>query len=141
MEKSNRRSNIKKPGTVTRKIDDDKKEKPVEKPVSKDIRPEKRKEESTYKDKAPEVGKHEHSADEAGHEHGGILGKNTELIFAILCGAALGTGYGLSYINTMPDWVSLSLYIIAYFLGGYFTAKEAVQTILKGGFEIDFLML
>ena len=141
MEKSNRRSNIKKPGTVTRKIDDDKKEKPVEKPVSKDTRPEKRKEESTYKDKAPEVGKHEHSADEAGHEHGGILGKNTELIFAILCGAALGTGYGLSYINTMPDWVSLSLYIIAYFLGGYFTAKEAVQTILKGGFEIDFLML
>lgn len=141
MEKSNRRSNIKKPGTVTRKIDDDKKEKSVEKPVSKDTRPEKGKEESTYKDKAPEVGKHEHSADEAGHEHGGILGKNTELIFAILCGAALGTGYGLSYINTMPDWVGLSLYIIAYFFGGYFTAKEAVQTILKGGFEIDFLML
>jgi Cd2+/Zn2+-exporting ATPase len=75
------------------------------------------------------------------HEHGGIFGKNTELIFAALCGVALGAGFGLSYVSGLPSWVSLSLYIIAYFFGGFFTAKEAVETILKGGFEIDFLML
>lgn len=74
------------------------------------------------------------------HEHG-IFGKNTELIFSLLCGVALGSAYGLSYINEIPTWVGLSLYIAAYFLGGYFTAKEAIQTIMKGGFEIDFLML
>lgn len=83
---------------------------------------------------------HEH---EEGHDHeqGGIFGKNTELIFAILCGVALGAGWGLHFVKTLPEWVSLSCYIIAYFFGGFFTAKEAVETILKGGFEIDFLML
>ncbi|MBU0941531.1 MAG: heavy metal translocating P-type ATPase [Bacteroidetes bacterium] len=75
------------------------------------------------------------------HSHSGIFGKNTELIFSIICGALLGIGFGLSYVESIPDWISLSLYIGAYFFGGYFTAKEAVETIAKGGFEIDFLML
>ena len=85
---------------------------------------------------------HSHEEGEGdAHEHGGIFGKNTELIFAIICGALLGTGFGLSYVESIPDWVSLSLYMGAYFFGGYFTAKEAIQTVAKGGFEIDFLML
>ena len=75
------------------------------------------------------------------HSHGGIFGKNTELIFSIICGALLGIGFGLSYVEAVPSWVSLTLYIAAYFFGGYFTAKEAIQTVAKGGFEIDFLML
>ncbi len=76
-----------------------------------------------------------------GHSHGGVFGKNTELIFSIICGALLGIGFGLSYVDTIPAWVSLSLYIGAYVFGGFFTAKEAVETVAKGGFEIDFLML
>jgi Zn2+/Cd2+-exporting ATPase len=90
---------------------------------------------------------HEHESHQEGeskehtHEHGGIFGKNTELIFALLCGACLGIGFGLSYVDSIPDWVSLAFYIVAYFFGGFFTAKEAVETIAKGGFEIDFLML
>ncbi|MEF3079614.1 MULTISPECIES: heavy metal translocating P-type ATPase [Flavobacteriaceae] len=75
------------------------------------------------------------------HAHGGIFGKNTELIFSIICGALLGIGFGLFYVESIPDWVSLTLYIGAYFFGGFFTAKEAIQTVAKGGFEIDFLML
>jgi len=75
------------------------------------------------------------------HEHGGVLGKNTELIFSIICGVLLGTGFGLSYVESIPEWISLTLYIGAYFFGGYFTAKEAIETVAKGGFEIDFLML
>ncbi|WP_439585868.1 heavy metal translocating P-type ATPase [Dyadobacter bucti] len=90
---------------------------------------------------------HEHEGHKEGetqehtHEHGGIFGKNTELIFALLCGASLGTGFGLSFIESIPDWVSIAFYVVAYFFGGFFTAKEAVETVAKGGFEIDFLML
>ena len=89
---------------------------------------------------------HEHKEGEPhedgeAHAHGGVFGKNTELIFSIICGALLGIGFGLSYVESIPDWVSLTLYIGAYFFGGFFTAKEAVQTVAKGGFEIDFLML
>ncbi|RZJ54148.1 MAG: hypothetical protein EOO45_30675, partial [Flavobacterium sp.] len=43
------------------------------------------------------------------HEHGGIFGKNTELIFAGICGIALGAGFGLSFVNGIPEWASLSL--------------------------------
>ena len=88
--------------------------------------------------------KHNHKEGEEhdhDHAHGGIWGKNTELIFSIVCGVLLGAGFAVSKIPSMPDTVSLVLYIAAYFFGGYYTAKEAVQTIAKGGFEIDFLML
>lgn len=89
---------------------------------------------------------HEHKEGETheegeAHAHGGVFGKNTELIFSIICGVLLGIGFGLSFLEAVPSWVSLSLYIGAYFFGGYYTAKEAMETVLKGGFEIDFLML
>ncbi|MGE7775928.1 heavy metal translocating P-type ATPase [Chitinophaga sp. NPDC101104] len=76
-----------------------------------------------------------------GHSHGGAFGKNTELIFSLLCGALLGIGFVLSRFGNAPDLVPMVLYIGAYFFGGFYTAKEAVQTIAKGKFEIDFLML
>ncbi len=86
--------------------------------------------------------KHSHEeGEDQDHSHGGIFGKNTELIFSIICGALLGIGFGLSFVEAIPSWVSLALYIAAYFFGGFFTAKEAIQTVAKGGFEIDFLML
>ncbi|SDG17788.1 heavy metal translocating P-type ATPase [Chitinophaga filiformis] len=80
--------------------------------------------------------KHEHA-----HAHGGIFGHNTELIFSILCGICLGIGFGLHFIATLPAVIPLAFYIGAYFFGGFFTAKEAVEAISKGEFEIDFLML
>ncbi|SFB50501.1 heavy metal translocating P-type ATPase [Algoriphagus aquimarinus] len=73
--------------------------------------------------------------------HSGIFGKNSELIFSICCGVLLGIGFGLSFIDSVPQWISLGMYVGAYFFGGFYTAKEAIETILKGGFEIDFLML
>jgi len=94
------------------------------------------------KEKEVEGKIHEHKeGEDHDHKHGGIFGKNTELIFAIICGALLSIGFGLSYVEAIPNWVSLSLYIGAYIFGGYFTAKEAIETVAKGGFEIDFLML
>lgn len=88
-----------------------------------------------------EHGHKEGSEEDHGHAHGGIFGKNTELIFSLACGALLGAGFGLSHIGSVPLMVSLILYGCAYFFGGFFTAREAIQTIAKGGFEIDFLML
>ncbi|RZK34731.1 MAG: hypothetical protein EOO90_30355, partial [Pedobacter sp.] len=51
----------------------------------------------------------EENRQEHDHEHGGIFGKNTELIFAGICGIALGAGFGLSFVNGIPEWASLSL--------------------------------
>ena len=104
------------------------------------------KKEDTKKQTSVEGHKHKegesHGAgEEHSHAHGGVFGKNTELIFSVICGALLGIGFGLSYVESIPDWISLGLYIGAYFFGGFFTAKEAIETVAKGGFEIDFLML
>lgn len=90
---------------------------------------------------------HENEKDDAGegeahdHTHGGIFGKNTELIFSVICGGLLAAGFGLSYLKEIPAAVPLAFYIGAYIFGGFFTAKEALETVAKGGFEIDFLML
>lgn len=84
---------------------------------------------------------HEEKGEEHEHAHGGLLGKNTELIFSITSGILLAIGFGLSFVDAVPSWVSLTLYIGAYFFGGFYTAKEAIETVLRGGFEIDFLML
>lgn len=96
---------------------------------------------------------HDHSSDSAGndheneaaghsHGHGGIFGANTELIFAILCGVTLGVGYGIErLLETVPGWLPLAFYIAAYFLGGFFTSREAIDNLRLKRFEIDTLML
>lgn len=84
---------------------------------------------------------HEHATHDHEHSHGGIFGENTELIFAIICGALLGIGFGLSFIKGTSEYVSIGFYIGAYFFGGFYTTKEAIEGISKGDFEIDFLML
>lgn len=78
---------------------------------------------------------------EEGHHHGGPLGENTELYFSLSCGLLLAIGFGLSFVETLPNWIILCFYAGAYIFGGFYTLKEAIQTISKGGFEIDFLML
>ncbi|GAB3348105.1 heavy metal translocating P-type ATPase [Arachidicoccus ginsenosidivorans] len=75
------------------------------------------------------------------HTHGGIFGERSELIFALLCGALLAAGFGWSYLNAVGEYVVIGCYMAAYFFGGFYTAKEAVQAVIKGEFEIDFLML
>lgn len=86
--------------------------------------------------------KHEmHVHQDHGHQHGGVFGERTELIFAVTCGALLIIGFILSFIDTIDFGVSLGFYLGAYFFGGFYTTKEAVENVLKGKFEIDFLML
>lgn len=86
--------------------------------------------------------KHDHEKEgHEGHHHGGILGPDSELYFSLLCGLFTGIAWALEKWTGTSPGIIITLFSIAYLFGGYFTAKEAVQTIARGGFEIDFLML
>lgn len=88
---------------------------------------------------------HDHEAGEAeaahDHAHGGLLGANTELYFALICGALLGIGFAIEKTAALPEPTSLGFYIAAYFFGGFYTLREAIDSLRNGKFEIDTLML
>ena len=78
------------------------------------------------------------------HNHGGsaFLGPNTELYFALGCGVALAIGFLIEKLmGDAPEWLPVSLYILAYGLGGFFTGREAVENLKERRFQIDTLML
>ena len=81
------------------------------------------------------------STKEDTHSHNLIFGKKTELYFAMLCGVFLIVGFLISNFSNLPDWIALTGYIMAYVFGGYFISIEAYKKIIKGGFDIDFLMI
>lgn len=73
--------------------------------------------------------------------HHQILGKKTELYFAILCGVFLLIGFLIEKLTGLADWMSLLSYIISYCFGGFFITIDASRKIPKGEFDIDFLMI
>lgn len=76
------------------------------------------------------------------HAHGGILGANTELIFAQVCGALLLAGFVIEkLVSAAPDWLPTACYVAAYGFGGFFTLREAIDNLKLRKFEIDTLML
>lgn len=77
----------------------------------------------------------------AEHSHNGILGEKAELIFVGLAGLCLLAGWLLEKNQYGPQQLSFLLFLAAYFFGGYFTTKEAVENVLARRFEIDTLML
>jgi Cd2+/Zn2+-exporting ATPase len=90
--------------------------------------------------KGPHEG-HEHKYGHE-HKHGGLFGESTELIFSLLCGVFLLAGFlDEKLFHLQPSWIGVTLFVISYFFGAFFTIKEAVESISKGQFEIDFLML
>lgn len=74
-----------------------------------------------------------------GHNH--FFEKKTELYFAFLCGVFLLVGFLIEKVTSLPNWIALSSFIVSYFFGGYFITIEAYRKIIKGGFDIDFLMI
>ena len=84
---------------------------------------------------------HGKEAGEHDHAHGGILGKNTELYFAILCGIAVAAGYVLGRFFEVSAWLPRVLYITSYFFGGFYTSWEAIENLRRKRLEIDSLML
>lgn len=76
------------------------------------------------------------------HDHGAFLGPNTELIFALTCGALLAIGFAIEkLVSGAPAWLPTALYIGAYGFGGFFTLREAIDNLRLRKFEIDTLML
>jgi len=88
-------------------------------------------------------GKHAHGpGDGHGHAHAGILGSNTELVFALVCGALLIAGFAIEkLVAAAPGWVPTAFYLGAYLFGGFFTLREAIDNLRLKKFEIDTLML
>ncbi|NQE61447.1 heavy metal translocating P-type ATPase [Caulobacter sp. RHG1] len=89
---------------------------------------------------------HDHSAKPGAStphaEPGGLLAGNAELIASLLCGALLGLGFAIEKLAAgAPGWIALCAYVGAYALGGWFTAREAVEKLRRRKFEIDSLML
>ena len=107
--------------------------------------------ESTTLDQSHEDKGHTHGADEKhahapgdghAHAHGQVLGPNTELIFALTCGALLIAGYLVEkLVPTAPGWLPVACYVAAYFFGGAYTLREAIDNLRMKRFEIDTLML
>ena len=80
--------------------------------------------------------------EEHDHDHGGPFGANTELIFALACGALLAAGFAVSKLwGSAPVWLPLACYVAAYGFGGFFTVREAIDNLRLRRFEIDTLML
>lgn len=90
-----------------------------------------------------EKGQNEHREREHdhAHSHGGLFGENTELIFSLICGALLAVGFLISIAFSSPPWLPLTFYIAAYGFGGFYTLREAIDSLRIGRFEIDTLML
>ena len=76
------------------------------------------------------------------HAHANFLGPNTELIFALACGALLAIGFAVEkLVAGMPEWLPTAFYVGAYGFGGFFTLREAIDNLKLRKFEIDTLML
>ncbi len=79
----------------------------------------------------------------ADHDHasGGPFGEKSEIIFAILAGVLLATGWLLDWREVAPGWLPRAFYVAAYGFGGWFTAKEAFENLRERRFAIDTLTL
>ena len=82
---------------------------------------------------------HDHPDGE--HDHGGPFGERSELIFAITSAALWVTGFVLEVSTELGEGILTALFIAAGLFGGYFTSREAIESIRNRRFEIDFLML
>lgn len=82
---------------------------------------------------------HDHGGGE--HAHGGPFGERSELVFALTSAALWLVGFVLELTTDVPEGVLTTLFIVAGLFGGSFTAREAIESVRNGRFEIDFLML
>ncbi|MFI5986041.1 heavy metal translocating P-type ATPase [Streptomyces sp. NPDC051555] len=74
-----------------------------------------------------------------GHAHG-FLGERAELVSALLALTVYLTGLILELTGNGGP-ATLPLFVAAYLFGGFFTLREALLTVRRGRFQVDFLML
>lgn len=93
---------------------------------------------------------HDHDHDHkshAGHNHGPVdpnaswFVRNRDVVLSVLCGILGLTAYfGQSQFGLAAPWAT-ALYVVAYFAGAYELAGHTLPTILRGKFDVEFLML
>ena len=94
---------------------------------------------------------HEHqnaAGEHAGHSHShdvdpkaGWFRRNPELSMALLAGALLLVGWVGERFLDWPRAVVLTLYIASYLAGGADLARHTLPTVIRGRFDVEFLML
>ncbi len=88
---------------------------------------------------------HDHDDGGHGHNHGDVIsrlfGPRAEIIFAGLAGVCLLTGWLGPKLSVLSDTAGFGFLLAAFFFGGYLALREALGKLLKGQFQIDFLML
>ncbi|HAS13491.1 MAG TPA: heavy metal translocating P-type ATPase, partial [Acidimicrobiaceae bacterium] len=82
---------------------------------------------------------HDHGS--GAHDHGGPFGERSELIFAITSAVLWTTGFVLELTTDVGNGDLTPLFIASGLFGGYFTLREAYESVRNRRFEIDFLML
>ncbi|GAA0034142.1 MULTISPECIES: heavy metal translocating P-type ATPase [Brevibacterium] len=88
--------------------------------------------------------KHTHTKGQgADHEHGHLGGPAWELGFAITSGVTYIAGAIFEYFvpGAPVVQVAIPLFLATYFFGGFFTFATAIRSVMRGRFEVDFLML
>lgn len=92
-------------------------------------------------------GEHPESGDHAGHRHAevpaeaGWIQRNWEVVLSLTCGLLLALGYFGQRFFGLPAAAATGLYLLAYVSGGYDLARHTVPTVLRGRFDVEFLML
>jgi len=84
-------------------------------------------------------GDHEHGT--GAHDHRGPFGDRSELVFAIASASLWTLGLVLELTSVAEGAPVTAVFIASGLLGGYFTSREAIESVRNGRFEIDFLML
>ncbi len=74
------------------------------------------------------------------HSHAGWWAEHRELVFSLAAGVLLLGGWLGGWAGA-PHAVSLGLYLAAYAFGGFFTLRDAGQSLWAKRFDIDTLML
>lgn len=83
-----------------------------------------------------------HAEDTHDHDHGGVFGRATELVFSILAGITTLVGWLLHRRGLdLAPWILVVPFVAAYFFGGFFTLREAIEALRARRLEIDSLML
>ena len=90
---------------------------------------------------------HDEKGGHAGHSHAAVdpnanwFARNPELSASLLSGLLAGAGFlGQKYLG-LPAPVAIGLYVLSYIAGGWDLARHTVPTVLRGKFDVEFLML
>ena len=90
---------------------------------------------------------HEEKGGHEGHSHAAVdpnanwFKRNPELSASLLSGLLAGAGFlGQKYLG-LPTPVAIGIYILSYLAGGWDLARHTVPTVLRGKFDVEFLML